>query len=184
MEQFLDTLIHTKSMYATLIQFLMMVAVSIIPFAPIPVLATMIGANHSFLTGLAINLGGTVIGSIILYLLSKNVLRRVANKYLLKYRKFDRFISLIQTNGFLAVLIGRLIPIVPSAGINLIAGISGVTFWAFTSATILGKLPIIVSFSLAGYQLSTGKWQTILIALLYLLIIFLIGQKIKRKWLG
>lgn len=182
MEQFLQSLTNTKNTYSIVLQFLIMATVSFIPFAPIPVLATIIGANHSLLMGLFINLGGTVVGSIVLYLLSKNLLRKIANKILLKYSMYERFISLIQSNGFLAVLIGRLVPILPSAGINLIAGISGVTFLAFTAATILGKLPMILTFSIAGNQLADGNWSTFFLVALYLLVIILISRKIKKKW--
>ncbi|WP_374724167.1 TVP38/TMEM64 family protein [Calidifontibacillus erzurumensis] len=182
MEQFLHSLITIKSSYSTLLQFTIMVAVSCVPFAPIPVLATIIGANHSIMMGLIINLGGTVVGSIIQYLVSRNLLQKFANKILLKYRSYGRFISLIQTNGFLAVFIGRLIPILPSAGVSLIAGICGVTFLSFTTATILGKFPIILAFSLAGHQLAEENWRTVILASLYVLVIFLIGRKIKKKW--
>ena len=182
MEQLLYSLTNTESTYSVGLQFLIMVSVSLVPFAPIPVLGTIIGANHSLIMGLIINLGGTVIGSIILYLLSKNLLSKLANKILLKYCVLERFISLIQTNGFLAVLIGRLIPILPSAGVNLIAGISGVTFLAFTTATILGKLPIILAFSLAGNQLATGNWSMLILVTLYLFVLLLIGRKVKKKW--
>ena len=182
MEQLLYSLTNSNTSVSIVLQFFIMVAVSFIPFAPIPVLATIIGTNHSFFTGLCINLGGTVTGSIILYWLSKKILRRLARKIVNKYQYLERFLSLIQTNGFLAVLIGRLVPILPSAGINLIAGISGVTFVAFATATLIGKLPIIMAFSLAGNQLAAGNWQTLIIIALYLLTLLLVGRKLKAKW--
>jgi uncharacterized membrane protein YdjX (TVP38/TMEM64 family) len=182
MEQLLHTLTYSSHPFAIVLQFLIMVLVSLFPFAPIPLLAAIIGANHSFLTGLFINLGGTIVGSITLYFLSKNLLRNLAKKMLSKHDRYERFLLLIQTNGFVAVLIGRLVPFLPSACISLIAGISGVTFLEFTIATILGKFPIILAFSLAGNQLATGNWTLILLSGLYLFVIFLIGHKLKRKW--
>ena len=182
MEQLLSTLTYTDEPFSIVLQFSIMVLVSLFPFAPIPLLAAIIGANHSFFTGLLINFGGTIVGSIILYLLSKNYLSTLANKMLLKHHRLERFLSLIQTNGFIAVLIGRLIPILPSACISLIAGISGVTFLAFTIATFFGKFPIILAFSLAGNQLAAGNWYIILLSALYLFVIFLIGYKLKKKW--
>jgi uncharacterized membrane protein YdjX (TVP38/TMEM64 family) len=182
MEQLLNSLTNSHTFASIILQFFIMVVVSFIPFAPIPVLATIIGTNHSFFTGLCINLGGTVTGSIILYWLSKNILQPQAQKIVHKYQHLESFLSLIQTNGFLAVLIGRLVPILPSAGINLIAGISGVTFVAFATATLLGKLPIIIAFSLAGNQLAAGNWQTLIIIALYLLILLVVGRKLKSKW--
>lgn len=182
MEQLLQSLANSENKLSIMLQFVLMVGVSIIPFAPIPVLATMIGANHSLLMGIFINLGGTVVGSVILFWLSKNLLRQLANKMFLKYSIYKRFIKLIQTNGFLAVFIGRIVPILPSAGITLIAGISGVTFLAFTSATILGKLPTILAFSIAGNQMAVGNWEMVFLIVFYFIVILLIRSRIKKNW--
>ncbi|MCH7322763.1 VTT domain-containing protein [Solibacillus sp. MA9] len=178
---FLD-FVQNEKPFAWLYQFLIMVLVSMIPFAPIPVLAAFIASNHDFLPGLLINMLGTMIGSLLLYLLSKRLLRRVALKYLTKRQYLTKYFELIETHGFLAVLLGRIIPILPSAGINLIAGISNVSFVAFIAATFLGKLPTILAFSLVGHQMAAGNWDTVLIIALYLFALFLLGKKLKHKW--
>ncbi|WP_336046637.1 TVP38/TMEM64 family protein [Solibacillus ferritrahens] len=182
MEQLILDLVQNENPYAWLYQFLIMLLVSMIPFAPIPVLAAFIASNYDFIPGLMINLLGTTTGSILLFLLSKNLFRSVALKYLTKHQYLAKYVELIQTNGFLAVLLGRLIPILPSAGVNLIAGISNVHVIAFIAATILGKLPNILAFSLAGHQIASGNWDVVLIIALYLIALFLLGRKIKQKW--
>lgn len=184
MEVLLISLINLKSINSLLLQFFSMVVVSIIPFAPVPVLATAIGANNTLIVGLLINLIGTLVGSIILYLLSRNLFRQRSEKVLRKYRNFERFMLLIYTNGFLAILIGRLVPIIPSAAVNLIAGVSGVSFFSFIAATILGKFPIILACSIAGNHLAARDWNTVILVSLYLLLIIVIGQKIKKKWIS
>lgn len=178
---FLD-FVQNDSPFAWLYQFLIMVLVSMIPFAPIPVLAAFVASHHDFLPGLLINMLGTTIGSLLLFLLSKRWLRRMAFKYVTKQQYLTKYMKLIETNGFLAVLLGRIIPILPSAGINLIAGISNVGFIAFIGATLLGKLPTILAFSLVGHQIAAGNWDTVLIIALYLLALFLLGKKLKQTW--
>lgn len=182
MEQFFLDLVKNDSHFSWLIQFLLMAVVSIIPFAPIPVLAAYIASHHDFITGLFINLFGTLTGSILLFLLSKTLLRQFSLRYLEKKQSLSKYLLLIESNGFLAVLLGRLIPILPSAGINLLAGISNVGFVAFTFATLLGKLPTIIAFSLAGHQMAAGNWHIVFIIGLYLLVLVLIGRKIKQSW--
>ena len=181
MEKFFLDIIQNESPYVAFYQFLAMVIVSMIPFAPIPVLAAFIASNHSFFPGLAINLLGTTLGSALLFLLSRNLLRHVAFKYLVKRQYLKKYLALIEKNGFIAVLLGRIIPILPSAGINLIAGISNVNLGAFIAATFLGKLPTILAFSLAGHQMAAGNWTTVFIITLYVLVLFLIGKKLKQK---
>ena len=182
MEQLFLDIVQNESPFAWLYHFFIMALVSMVPFAPIPVLAAFIASHYDFATGLVINMLGTTTGSVLLFLLSKRLLRRVALKYLTKRQHLTKYIELVQTNGFLAVLLGRIIPILPSAGINLIAGISNVSLVAFIAATVLGKLPTILAFSLAGHQMAAGNWDTVFIIALYLLALFLLGRKVKQHW--
>ena len=181
MDQFLD-FVQNERPFSWFYQFLIMALVSMIPFAPIPVIAALIANSHDFLPGLLINMLGTLTGSLLLFWLSKTWLRKVALTYVTKKQHLTKYIKLIQTNGFLAVLLGRLLPIVPSAGINLIAGISNVGLVAFLAATFLGKLPIILAFSLAGHQIAAGNWEVVLMIALYVIALLLLGSKLKHKW--
>ena len=182
MDQLFLDFVQNERPFSWLYQFLIMAFVSMIPFAPIPVVAAFIANSHDFLPGLLINMLGTITGSLFLFLLSKTWLRRVALTYVSQQQNLTKYIKLIQTNGFLAVLLGRLIPIVPSAGINLIAGISNVGLVAFVCATILGKLPTILAFSLAGHQIAAGNWEVVLMIALYVIALLLLGSKLKHKW--
>lgn len=109
-------------------------------------------------------------------------MRGVALKYVTKRHYLTKYVKLIETNGFLAVLIGLIIPILPSAGINLLADISNVGLVAFIAATTLGKVPTILAFSLVGHQMAAGNWDTVLIIALYLFALFLLGNKLEQKW--
>ena len=182
MKQTIFSILQSEHSFDWLYQFLAMAFVSMVPFAPIPLVAALIAGQHSFEIGLLINMTGTITGSVILFLLSKNVLRNIAMKYLAKRQTFTKYLQLIETNSFLAVFLGRIIPIMPSAGVNLIAGISNVRLFPFIAATFLGKLPTILGFSLAGHQIATGNWHSLLIIALYLLALFLLGSKLKKKW--
>ena len=183
MEQLFLDIVQNESPFSWLYHFFIMVLVSMVPFAPIPVLAAFIASHYDFVPGLVINMLGTTTGAILLFLLSKSILRRVALKYLTKRNYLTKYLELIKTNGFLAVLLGRIIPILPSAGINLIAGISNVNVVAFIAATFLGKLPTILAFSLAGHQIAAGNWNTVFIIALYLRALFLLGKKVKQHWI-
>lgn len=184
MDILLFELLQTDQDGRWIFHFFLMVLVSMIPFAPIPLLASYVATNYDFLAGLFINLIGTTVGSIILFVLSKTVLRKLAQNYLTKQRYLTKYIAFIQKNGFLAVLLGRIVPILPSAGINLIAGISNVRFGSFFLATLIGKSPTILAFSLAGNQIAHANWDTVLVIALYLIALFLIARIIKRKWIG
>ncbi|MEK4630061.1 MAG: VTT domain-containing protein [Solibacillus sp.] len=182
MEQFFLQWMNEESILVGMIQLLVMVIVSMIPLAPIPVIALFIASTQGLIVGFIINMGGTLVGSFLLYLLSKNLLKRMAQKMVTRYKGFHAFLDLIQSNGFLAVLIGRLVPVLPSAGVSLISGVSGVKLSSFLLATLLGKFPTILAFSFAGTGFTSGNLNTLILVTLYFLVLMLIARKVKNKW--
>lgn len=62
--------------------------------------------------------------------------------------KYEKYTKKIETNGFLYVLIARLIPIMPTNIINIASGLSSIKLRHYTLATILGHA--IYSFIIAA----------------------------------
>lgn len=118
-----------------------MAMLAFVPAVPIPLVAGIVGAAYPFPVALFICLGGTIFGSICMFFLCRYVFQRIALKQVRKWQRLDGFFQLLERNGFLAVLIGRLIPIMPSAAINAIAGVTKVRFGSFLLATTIGKFP-------------------------------------------
>ncbi|MFJ7953870.1 VTT domain-containing protein [Lysinibacillus sp. NPDC096418] len=92
------------------------------------------------------------------------------------------FFQLLGRNGFLAILISRLIPIMPSAAINAIAGVTKVHFGSFFLATALGKFPTMLAFTLRGARFGKNQLLIGIMIGLYVIVIFLIGLKLRNKW--
>ena len=74
-------------------------------------------------------------------------------------RKLERFPLVMQFSkrmekrGFLYVLLGRLIPILPSSAINFAAGLTRMRFTHFLWGTLLGKFPIVFLESMIAHDL-------------------------------
>jgi len=75
--------------------------------------------------------------------------------------------------GFSAVLIARLAPFVPSGLVNLLAGISAISFTSFLTATALGKAPSLVLETFIGHDLIFFTANKERLALLLALVILL-----------
>ncbi|WP_157764793.1 TVP38/TMEM64 family protein [Solibacillus sp. R5-41] len=163
------------------ISFLIMVGLAFVPAMPIPLIVGIIAANQPFWLALLISLGGTTVGCIGMFYLSRTILARWARKKVAAYARLNGFFTMLDRNVFLAILIGRLIPIMPSAALNAIAGITSMSIWAFTFATVIGKLPTMVAFTMAGQQFEDNQFSTIILVGTYMLLLVLIGQKLKRK---
>lgn len=70
--------------------------------------------------------------------------------------KADRW---FQRHGELAVLIGRVVPVV-RAFVSLPAGLARMPFWRFTLFSLLGALPWVLGLALAGHALG-GDWKSV-----------------------
>lgn len=163
--------------------FFLMAMLAFIPAVPIPLVVGIIAATYSIPVALFISLGGTVFGSICMFFLCRYAFQGIALKQVQKRKRLDGFFQLLERNGFLAVLIGRLIPIMPSAAINAIAGVTKVRFSSFLFATTIGKVPTMMFFTLAGAQFGKNQLLTAMMIGLYVLVLFLLGMKMRNKWL-
>ena len=67
--------------------------------------------------------------------------------------RFHRLFYRASRHGFLTVLSMRIVPIAPFTVVNLFVGASGIRFADFSFATVLGRIPGIVTLTLFGIQL-------------------------------
>jgi uncharacterized membrane protein YdjX (TVP38/TMEM64 family) len=73
----------------------------------------------------------------------------------------------MERSGFLYVLFGRLIPVIPSSLINMGAGVSKIRFRPFLFATLLGKFPIVfLESQITNYLLHFKQYRGRLLLLL------------------
>ncbi|GEK33885.1 TVP38/TMEM64 family protein [Kurthia sibirica] len=178
--QFLDFLQQPTLNNALLCIFLL-IALSFIPFMPMPAVYSAIALTFPIGVSLSISLLGSVIGALCMYMLCKTVLARYYSRKIEKLHS-HYFIRLARQNGFSAILLARLIPIFPSAVINIIAGVLQLRFWPFVCATFLGKIPTIIMFTLTGNQLMQQNYSMLLYAGIYLAFLILIANGIHKNW--
>lgn len=69
--------------------------------------------------------------------------------------RFDRLIQPAEHHGFVTVFTLRVLPLAPFTLVNFFIGASGIYFWHFILASLVGRIPGIVVLSLAGVQLET-----------------------------
>ena len=89
--------------------------------------------------------------------------------------RLHRLLHRAGRHGFLTVLSLRILPIAPFTVVNLFVGASGIRFADFSYATVLGRIPGIVTLTLFGVQLENflrrpDLESSVLLALTLLLI--------------
>jgi uncharacterized membrane protein YdjX (TVP38/TMEM64 family) len=173
--------IQQGSEYSLGIGFLIMIILAFIPAVPIPFFAGIMAATFGFWPALLMNWGGATIGAILMFLVTRFLFQKRALRYLHRHEKTDYVLTFIKENAFLSILIVRLLPIFPSVLINLVAAVSGISSRTFIIATALGKLPAMITFTLAGSQVQSRFWDTVILIGLYGIIIVLLAKKVRER---
>jgi membrane protein DedA with SNARE-associated domain len=150
-------------------------------------------AHHLTMVGIVLaGLIGTMVGSWVAYAVGRGgrleLLERHGDKVHMGQAQIDRADRWFQRHGEQIVLYGRLIPVI-RAFVSLPAGIARMPLARFTILTLIGSIPWVLGFALAGHALG-GEWKTVRHALEYVdyillaLIVLGVGYLIVRRRRG
>lgn len=106
------------------------------PITPFPIMA---GVLFGIWEGFALSLLAEVLGCSGAFFIG-----RIFEQRVLEHRlgaRYKNFLSAMEKDGFRAVLAMRLLGLPPFVLLNYLAGVSGVTWRAYLSATFLGVIP-------------------------------------------
>jgi uncharacterized membrane protein YdjX (TVP38/TMEM64 family) len=172
--------------YSVLISMLMIAICVFFPIVPFTVLGAMIGAFFGASKGLMISYTGAMIGTLLFFFISRYGFKDWAQNRLQKYPKAMEYQELLNRNSFIAILVARLIPVLPAPVFNSACGLSKVDWKIFFFASAIGKIPNIFIVSFAGANITHNKWFSISLYGFYLLIIsiatyFIVFKKMTRE---
>ncbi|RXT04385.1 TVP38/TMEM64 family protein [Ammoniphilus sp. CFH 90114] len=164
-----------------LVSILFVAALVFFPVVPFIVVAGIIGSVFGVAAGTAICLAGSLLGTLIMFTMSRFGFQDWIQATLDKYPKAKEYESLFERNAFLSILLVRVVPVIPPPVVNILCGVSNVSWIVFTAATFLGKLPSIFLFNLAGSQFETNHWFSFSIYGAYFLVISLCAAIYLKK---
>ena len=174
--------LQTPSLAKVVVSFILLIALSFVPFMPIALVYGAIAFAYPLWLAIFINISGSTIGAIIMFVLCKYGLRGYYERKQKTLEMNSKFIQLIQTNSFLAILIARFIPILPTAIVNIVSAMFQIPFKTYAWATLLGKLPAIFVYSLVGNQLLEQNVWVWLLLIVYIAIIAVAAKRLKGDW--
>lgn len=149
-------------------------AISLIPIVPFSVFAGMIGAKYGIFVGTLINWTGSIGAAIILFLIARFVFFHQAQQYIRRFNKMQRLDEMIVQNGLMAILLIRMLPLVPIPVISIYSGLSSILFLHYLIGTAIGKIPGLIMFAYLGNQLFISISSALFGALLYFLFLLVI----------
>jgi phospholipase D1/2 len=115
--------------------------------------------------------------------LGRQMVQKMAHSWL------DRLIQPAERHGFITVLTMRVLPVAPFTLVNFFVGASGIRFWDFFLASVVGRIPGIVMLTLAGVQVENflrrpTAMSMVLLGLILILTPLATGWLFKRVALG
>jgi uncharacterized membrane protein YdjX (TVP38/TMEM64 family) len=119
----------------------MVLGLALVLLAPVPrsALSVLVGVVAGFGPGLVIALAGGLLAALAAFGLSRTLGRSAATR--LAGPRLGRVDELMARRGFVAVLAGRLLPIVPFVVLSYGAGLTAIRWPPYVAGTALGLIP-------------------------------------------
>lgn len=156
----LRTWVLSYGIVAPLASIALMVVQSVVPFVP----GVMMTLTNTWLFGWMFGSLYSGIGALLGAALDFYLARWYGKPFLDRFIQ-DKYIEslnhYILHHGVIAVLIARLIPIVPFKVVSYSAGFSAMPFRLFILITLLGQMPAIVLYSILGQRILTDGYAAL-----------------------
>ncbi|MGW4380499.1 TVP38/TMEM64 family protein [Kitasatospora sp. NPDC004531] len=134
-----------------------------VAFLPRPALNAGMGLLFGSLWGVPLAVAGSAIGAIVAFALGRS-LGREALRPLVRGRVLTEIDRRLSEQGFRSVLLVRLFPGAPFQAGNFACAFSGVRFWPYLAATVLGVVPTTAAYVIAGASASSPGSPAFLIS--------------------
>jgi uncharacterized membrane protein YdjX (TVP38/TMEM64 family) len=171
-------------MWAPLAVICLMILHCFIPF-PAELLALCAGAVFGLVYGTLLIWVGAMLGAVLSFWLSR-VVGQVVLKRWLPAQQHAKLDSWTKSQGTVALLVSRLIPVVAFNLINYAAGLTKVRLWTFLWTTGIGILPITVLSVYLGSQMRQLSWSAVIAVSVFGIATIWVVHKMAQRfgWLG
>lgn len=127
---------------------------ALFPLMPYKAVIAVLGYTYGTMGGAVIAWVATTIAAIVVYAVARVVYRDSGHRLIERYPALASFTKAVQTYPFRAVIIARLLPVIPQTAVNIYAGVAPVPFWTYVIASGIGKIPSILIYAYLGHGLS------------------------------
>ncbi|MGA1940823.1 TVP38/TMEM64 family protein [Arcobacter sp. YIC-310] len=137
---------------------------------------------YGFIPSILISLTGVFLASTLAYVIGSSLSENTLKKYISE-KNFDKLDFWVNNYGFFSVVIFRISPFLSNDGVSLIAGVLGMKYLKFISATILGIAPLAIAISFFSSNIDELKEGLYYISALGILIyaVFIYFDYKKRR---
>ena len=179
-------LIRSWGVAAPLMSVLLMITQAIV--APIPafLITAANGMVFGSFWGALISWIGALMGALTSFYIAR-LFKKVALRKIVRNQKTAEFIIHAgEKRGFYVILLSRLLPFISFDIISYMAGLSGISPWAFILGTALGMLPATIIYTFIGHEIPAMEKNfpillTYTTVFFFILVVFSLVQGIRKK---
>jgi len=163
---FTELLIHSldwiqQNPWLGALWFIILYTLTCVIFLPGSLLTIGAGAVYGFwISTLLVTVSSTV-GAIVNFLTSRYIARRWMERKLGNDPKFHALEKAVGARGWKLIMISRISPVVPHSLVSYASGLTRISFWRFTMASVAGFLPLSAAYSYAGAFVSQAIHTTV-----------------------
>jgi len=153
------------------------------PFVPFVLLAGANVAICGMTWGLILNYVMASLGATTAFFIARKLGLGWVDRQISKYPVIRGFNEKLGEHGFFYILMGRLIPIIPSSAISVGAGVSSISTRAYLLGTWIGKAPIVALETLIAHDaihFREHKSRFFLLLAIFV-VMMLIGHYLKNR---
>lgn len=126
--------------------FIYILLFSVLPifFFPVPILALAAGLSFGLIEGVIYTVIGAMINSSVMFIMAKKFAKDTVLEIFKKKiseKWYNKIMSVEKNQGFVIILLMRLLPIAPYNVINYLSGLTEISFVKYTIATFFGIIP-------------------------------------------
>ncbi len=154
-----------------------------LPFLPLVVFVTANATAFGLWWGFFFSWIGAVVGAYLVFTVVRKYGQGRFFQFLQKHKQVQRLMNWVDNHGFSPLFLLLCFPFTPSAIVNIVAGLSRVSFWKYGLAVIGGKMVMVFTISFIGYDIPALIQQPIRTIIMFIIIFILwfVGKRIERN---
>jgi uncharacterized membrane protein YdjX (TVP38/TMEM64 family) len=154
-----------------------------LPFLPLVLFVMATASAFGLWLGFLYSWIGACIGSLLVFLLIRRYGQKRLFNFFPKHPKVRKLMDWVERHGFGPLFLLLCFPFTPSAIVNIVAGLSKISFVQYMLAVCIGKMVMIFMISFIGYDLQslmTKPLRTVMV-LLGIFILWYVGKRIEER---
>ena len=162
---------------------LLIVLEAFLPFLPLFLFVMANASAFGLWLGFLFSWLGACIGALLVFSLIRRYGQKKLLAFLPKHPKVRKLMDWVDRHGFGPLFLLLCFPFTPSAVVNIVAGLSKISFAQYMLAVCIGKLVMIFTLSFVGYDihsLITQPYRTAIV-LIVIFIMWYGGKRIERR---